>query len=302
MPHRFSEADLGKALTDSQLKEVLQNTFGEAAAAAADDTGGSSVPVDTQLALLAANSAAAAPPGAPAAAAAAATGALANGLPLAVQTAAAAAAQAPRQLAPQPVGSVGGATPRSGTGALERRIMPTGIGVTTGSLQPPAAAPPGTDAAGRKRAHPSTAEAPGSGPAAGPSSKRPALGAPSGAAAGQQQQQQLVARQKPAGRMGAVRGWLLECPAPTSTMSLQLGIALLDMEGPEQQWHKQELPVVLTVDNHSRSSTPAGVPIADVKLQVGSMPGEQIWLDKVKGEVRDVLLLYLHPHRSCELP
>eukprot|EP00883_Tetradesmus_obliquus_P001968 jgi/Sobl393_1/12080/SZX66567.1 len=284
---RFSEAELGRAMSDDQLRALLEQEYG-AAAAAATGGGGPAAEVgpaglaDADLASITLGAAAAAAP----AAAQATAPVPANGAPA---PAAPAAAAAPSQcIVPQPVGSAAAAAPAAASSALARRLMPTGAGVTTGSLQQPTAA-----AASRKRAHPA-----GGGPAAAaPSAKRPALAVGNGAVLPGQQQQQQVLRPAAVGPGGggssssSSSGWVLACPAVLSLLQLKLTEvhAAPDTQAAQQQPGSME--VVMSVQNHRPGSSGAA-PVADICVEMcasgsnsSSSSNDVVWCDKVQGEV-----------------
>jgi hypothetical protein len=182
-------------------------------------------------------------------------------------------------VAPQPVGAnpAGAAAAAS---ALDRRLMPTGAGVTTGSLQQPAAAAAAA-AANRKRAHPAVGGS--SAAAAGPNVKRPAL----------QSQQQQVLQPAAAGRGAASSisntGWLLSCPPVCSQLVCKLTEAHAAPNTQAAHQRPEMLDVMLSVENHEASSSTGGMPVADVCVQMcasgSSSSSSVVWCDKVQGQV-----------------
>ncbi|KAF6253709.1 hypothetical protein COO60DRAFT_393877 [Scenedesmus sp. NREL 46B-D3] len=279
---RFSEAELGRAMSDEQLRALLEQEYGVAAAAA---TGANTAAAGPAAAAACLEDAELASIRLSAAAANAVAPTLADDKP--AQAATAAAAAAPRRVAPQPVGvnpaAAGGGAAASS--ALDRRLMPTGTGVTTGSLQQPAAA--AAAAANRKRAHP----AGGGAAAAGPSAKRPAAGGGVLHQGQQQQQQQHALRAAasgPSAAGGSSSGWLLECPPVHSQLVCKLTEVHAAPSTQAAHQRPELLDVMLTVENH-RPSSSGGAPGADVCVQMcaphGSGRSGVVWCDKVQGEV-----------------
>ncbi|KAF8066171.1 abcG22 [Scenedesmus sp. PABB004] len=281
---RFSEAELGRSLSEAEYRAVMEAEYGAAAAAGAAGPhgaaagragapgagGGGGAVEDAELARLAAGAAAAARPasgGAAPPALSALPAPVPAPAPAPVPAPAAVPAPAPRRLTPQAVG--GGAGGGGSAGLLEARLMPQGAGITSGTLQQPGAAA-GAAAASRKRVQPA--------PAAGLLAKRPA------AAGGQGAGQQLLRQARAGGGGGGAPGggWLLGAPPVWSRLEAELTTVRVVQprpQGPGGAAGGQVVPVVLAAANGAGAG---GARVAEVVFEVG---GDVSWRDKVQGEV-----------------
>lgn len=211
------------------------------------------------------------------------------------------AAAAPVRPAPAAAGARPAGAAAAGGSALDRRLMPQGNGVTTGTLaQRPAVAQQQLQQVGQKRLHPTSV---GANPAAAAAATgsggalHPAKRAHTGAQPGQQQQRQL---QQQAGsrsaaaagtRVGGGGGWVL--PPPGVAPVLEVQVALVTVQRPDapqqaQQDHCQS--VTLLVENRrgqgaggSGAARAAGG--AEVSLHLGGMPGHVFWRDRLQEQV-----------------
>lgn len=302
---RFARCELGCAVSDEEFRQMIATEYGPAGAAADGQAAGTAAAaggagaadIDTQedaeLAALA-GAAAAAGPDEPERAFPTPPRPVVQPVP----AAAARVRPAPAAAGARPAGAAAAA---AGGSALDRRLMPQGNGVTTGTLaQRPAAA---QQQVGQKRLHPTSV---GANPAAaataagsGVGALHPAKRANTGAQSGQQQQQQRQLQQQAGSRSAAAAGsrgggggaWVL--PPPNVTPVLEVQVALVTVQrpdAPQQAQQDQYQSVTLLVENRrgqgaggSGAARASGG--AEVSLHLGGMPGHVFWRDRLQEQV-----------------
>lgn len=203
----------------------------------------------------------------------------------------------------RPAPAAAGARPAAAGGsALDRRLMPQGNGVTTGTLaQRPAAAQQQLQQVGQKRLHPTSV---GANPAAaaaaaaagsGGRALLPAKRAHTGAQPGQQQQQRQLQQQAGSrsaaaagSRVGGGGGWVL--PPPGVAPVLEVQVALVTVQRPDAPQQDQYQSVTLLVENRrgpgaGGSGAACAAGCAEVSLHLGGMPGHVFWRDRLQEQV-----------------